>query len=234
MKKRIISCLSMAIVGCLMVSTPVFAQGDDPEAVTETLEENPGDAQVTTEESSDPLSFDGTGTVVDNVQQGSKQFYTISTDAGNVFYLIIDLDKDSNNVYFLDTTKERDLLALAEQAEAEASGTTTTETQATSEKENVVTEADSTSTEETTEKEETTEDEAKKQQQTSSVPWGMLVIVLIAGVGVVVYYWIIKPKKDREEAEEFEETFDFMDDEITPDDSYEEEDTYGRIGGDDE
>lgn len=235
MKKRIISCLSMAIAGCLMVSTPVFAQGDDPEAVTETLEENPGDAQVTTEESSDPLSFDGTGTVVDNVQQGSKQFYTISTDAGNVFYLIIDLDKDSNNVYFLDTTKERDLLALAEQAEAEASGTTTTETQATSEKENAVTEADSTSTEETTEKEETTEDEAKKQQQqTSSVPWGMLVIVLIAGVGVVVYYWIIKPKKDREEAEEFEETFDFMDDEITPDDSYEEEDTYGRIGGDDE
>lgn len=235
MKKRIISCLSMAIAGCLMVSTPVFAQGDDPEAVTETLEENPGDAQVTTEESSDPLSFDGTGTVVDNVQQGSKQFYTISTDAGNVFYLIIDLDKDSNNVYFLDTTKERDLLALAEQAEAEASGTTTTETQATSEKENVVTEADSTSTEETTEKEETTEDEAKKQQQqTSSIPWGMLVIVLIAGVGVVVYYWIIKPKKDREEAEEFEETFDFMDDEITPDDSYEEEDTYGRIGGDDE
>ena len=74
MKKRIISCLSMAFAGFLMVSTPVFAQGDDPEAVTETLEENPGDAQVTTEESSDPLSFDGTGTVVDNVQQGSKQF----------------------------------------------------------------------------------------------------------------------------------------------------------------
>ena len=28
-----------------------------------------------------------------------------------MFYLIVDLDKESNNVYFLDTTKERDLLA---------------------------------------------------------------------------------------------------------------------------
>ena len=50
MKKRIISCLSMAIAGCLMVSTPVFAQGDDPEAVTETLEENPGDCPLMVQE----------------------------------------------------------------------------------------------------------------------------------------------------------------------------------------
>lgn len=232
MKKRIISCLSMAVAGCLMVSTPVFAQGDDPEASTEILEENPGDTEVTTEESSDALSFDGTGTVVDNVQQGSKQFYTISTDAGNVFYLIIDLDKDSNNVYFLDTTKERDLLALAEQAEEESGVTTSTEAQTTTEGSD---EETTTTTEETSEGDETTADEANNQQtQAAGVPWGMLLIVLIAGAGVVVYYWIIKPKKDREEAEEFEETFDFMDDEITPDDSYEEEDTYGRIGGEDE
>ena len=226
MKKRIIRCLSMAVAGCLMFSIPVFAQGDDPEASTDILEENPGDTEVTTEDSSDALSFDGTGTVVDNVQQGSKQFYTISTDAGNVFYLIIDLDKDSNNVYFLDTTKERDLLALAEQAEEESGVTTSTEAQTTTE---------SSDEETTTTTEETTSDEANNQQtQAAGVPWGMLIIVLIAGVGVVVYYWIIKPKKDREEAEEFEETFDFMDDEITPDDSYEEEDTYGRIGGDNE
>ena len=114
MKKRIIRCLSMAIGGSSLFYTPVCAEGDDPEANTEVLEENPGDnVTETTDESSEPLSFDGTGTIVDNVQQGSKQFYTISTDAGNVFYLIIDLDKYSNNVYFLDTTKERDLVALA-------------------------------------------------------------------------------------------------------------------------
>ncbi len=240
MKKRIVTALSMVIAGTLMVSTPVFAQGEDPNAQsTEILEENPGDTtqEVPAEENSTPLSFDGTGTIVDNVQQGSKQFYTISTDAGNVFYLIIDLDKDSNNVYFLDTTKERDLVALAEKAEAEENGTNTTSGATT---ENVTgnkdDKADSAGADkkDDTKDSDTEEKDKKPQTQAAGVPWGMLIIVLLAGVGVVVYYWIIKPKKDREEAEEFEETFDFMDDEIRVDDSYEEEDTYGRIGGDDE
>jgi len=238
MKKRIVRCLSMAIVGSILFSTPVFAEGDDPEANTEVLEENPGDnVPETTDESSEPLSFDGTGTIVDNVQQGSKQFYTISTDAGNVFYLIIDLDKDSNNVYFLDTTKERDLVALAEKAEAEENGTNTasgTTTETITENKDDNTDSAVTDNNDDTKDSDTEEKNNNSQTQAAGVPWGMLVIVLLAGVGVVVYYWIIKPKKDREEAEEFEETFDFMDDEITPDDSYEEEDTYGRIGGDDE
>ena len=49
---------------------------------------------------------EGTGTVQDNVTSADdKQFYTITTEAGNVFYLIIDGKRDSNNVYFLNNVR---------------------------------------------------------------------------------------------------------------------------------
>ena len=59
---------------------------------------------------------DGTGTVLDEAsgEDGDKQFYTITTEAGNVFYLIVDGKRDSNNVYFLNAVTESDLMALAE------------------------------------------------------------------------------------------------------------------------
>lgn len=59
---------------------------------------------------------EGTGTVLDRATgaEGDKQFYTITTDAGNVFYLIVDGKRDSNNVYFLNGVTEADLMALAE------------------------------------------------------------------------------------------------------------------------
>ena len=59
---------------------------------------------------------EGTGTVLDSATgaDGDKQFYTITTEAGNVFYLIVDGKRDSNNVYFLNGVTEADLMALAE------------------------------------------------------------------------------------------------------------------------
>ncbi len=59
---------------------------------------------------------DGTGTVLDEAtgEDGDKQFYTITTEDGNVFYLIVDGKRDSNNVYFLNAVTESDLMALAE------------------------------------------------------------------------------------------------------------------------
>lgn len=67
---------------------------------------------------------DGTGTVLDNVTdtESSKQFYTITTEAGNIFYLIIDGERDENNVYFLNAVTEADLMALAE-SDTDSTGT---------------------------------------------------------------------------------------------------------------
>ena len=57
----------------------------------------------------------GQGTVIDNAtNEDGREFFTITTQDENYFYLIIDRQRDSENVYFLDTVKESDLLSLAE------------------------------------------------------------------------------------------------------------------------
>ena len=63
------------------------------------------------------FTSEGTGTVLDSAtgQEDDKQFYTITTADGNVFYLIIDGKRDSENVYFLNGVTEEDLLSLAQQ-----------------------------------------------------------------------------------------------------------------------
>ncbi len=60
----------------------------------------------------------GQGTVIDNVsgtsEESGREFFTIATPDENVFYLVIDRQRDSENVYFLNAVTESDLMALAE------------------------------------------------------------------------------------------------------------------------
>ena len=60
----------------------------------------------------------GQGTVIDNVSgtsgESGREFFTIATPDENVFYLVIDRQRDSENVYFLNAVTESDLMALAE------------------------------------------------------------------------------------------------------------------------
>lgn len=66
---------------------------------------------------------DGSASVLDEAQETAddKQFYTITTEAGNVFYLIIDGKRDSQNVHFLNGVTEADLMALAEKGDGSMS-----------------------------------------------------------------------------------------------------------------
>ncbi len=59
----------------------------------------------------------------EDTPQQEKQFITLQSKNGNVFYLVIDRNGDEENVYFLNLVDEADLLALMEDAE---DGTTTT------------------------------------------------------------------------------------------------------------
>lgn len=69
------------------------------------------------------FSPDGSASVLDHAEgeADDKQFYTITTEAGNVFYLIIDGKRDSQNVYFLNGVTEADLMALAEKGDGSMS-----------------------------------------------------------------------------------------------------------------
>ena len=55
----------------------------------------------------------GIGTVVEQTDEEGKEFYTIMTTDENVFYLVIDRQRETENVYFLNAVTEADLLPLA-------------------------------------------------------------------------------------------------------------------------
>lgn len=62
-----------------------------------------------------PLTPDGQGSVLDNADDSEgKEFFTITTADESVFYLVIDRQKNGDNVYFLNTVTVADLMALAE------------------------------------------------------------------------------------------------------------------------
>ena len=68
-----------------------------------------------------PLTPDGQGSVLDNATGGEgKEFFTVTTADGDVFYLVIDRQKTGENVYFLNDVTLDDLKALAKSGEEPA------------------------------------------------------------------------------------------------------------------
>lgn len=62
-----------------------------------------------------PLTPNGQATVVDHATgEDGKEFFTITTANNNVFYLIVDRQREEENVYFLNAVTETDLLSLAQ------------------------------------------------------------------------------------------------------------------------
>ena len=67
------------------------------------------------EESQPGLTPDGTGTVVDNVtNEDSAEFFTIFTEDGSEFFLIVDRQQQSDNVYLLNTVTVEDLVEFTQ------------------------------------------------------------------------------------------------------------------------
>jgi hypothetical protein len=88
-------------------------------------------SEAATDTSGNALTPDGTGEVLDNAtEQDGKEFFSITTDEGNIFYLIVDRARNSENVYLLDAVDENDLQALAVTEALPAETTTITTTAA--------------------------------------------------------------------------------------------------------
>ena len=158
---------------------------------------------------------EGTGTVLDEAagEGDDKQFYTITTEAGNVFYLIIDGKRDDNNVYFLNGVTEDDLMALAEKSEGsvstipDAEVCTCTEKCEAGEVDTVcpVCKNDRkgcTGKEKPAETEEAAQTEQPKKDNGSAGTIIFLIVALLAAGGVGYYVKIVRPKQQAEDDED--------------------------------
>lgn len=144
----------------------------------------------------------GDGTVIEETNGNNgdctKSFYTIESENGYIYYLIIDNAESEENVYFLDKVKEEDLINLAEretkeEPEEEKTGLFSKEPQ-----------------EPETESEEVQEEPEKSKQGNNYI---MIVVVMLAVLGVGYYIKIYKPKhKMLDDAYDLEEDFEAVED----------------------
>ena len=168
------------------------------------------------------LTPDGTGTVMDNVfiYGNDLEFFTFTTEAGNIFYLVIDRSRAQNNVYLLNAVTEWDLMALSEAGGGTGTGKPSGSTSG------IPSTPGGTITPDPTDESETpTEPPAKK----GGVDSGTLIFVLIgvAAVGGVAYYIkIVRPKQQRA-ADDGGSDYEDGGDEDDYDDYGEPEDDYG-------
>ena len=93
------------------------------EAPQPTPQPDPPQGIPVTPSGSNPFTPAGQASVLDNaVSDDEKEFFTFTTPAGNVFFLIVDRQRGTDNVYFLNAVTEQDLIALAEQSGNQISG----------------------------------------------------------------------------------------------------------------
>ena len=119
MKKfRMLAAVLCAVLMAGALTVPAYAGGGDESEGSEDVPWvglEPVDPLPVEQRDPQPFTPDGTGTVVDNAtDEDGKEFFTITTADEAVFYLVIDRQRSTENVYFLNAVTVADLMALAE------------------------------------------------------------------------------------------------------------------------
>ena len=121
MKNKITRTLTAFAAALILMggfSVPAFAQGA---AAEQPAPDATDDSGVVVEESEEakPLTPDGNATLVDDFG-GNKQLITVTTKAGNYFYILIDRANEDKKtaVHFLNQVDEADLMALMEDGQS--------------------------------------------------------------------------------------------------------------------
>ena len=149
------------------------------------------------------LTPDGNLSLIDDIGSptaSGKQFITVETKNGNVFYLIIDRDDEGEEtVHFLNQVDEADLMALTEDGEkAETPIVCNCKEKCAAGAVNTNCPVCKNNLSECSSKETVTEPEPKPEQPEKKSSGGLLVIVLLvvlAGGGAFAYMKFIKPKQ---------------------------------------
>ena len=193
----------------------------------------------TTEDGKSPFAFtpDGNLSLIDDflqievpgdeeTEQVEKQFITVQSKNGNTFYIVIDRNGETENVYFLNLVDEADLMALMESEDGETAAPTCSCT------DKCVVGAINTNCEicrtnmsECTGKEpvvepEPTEPVEEPTEEPKSTNFMPIIIVLILGAGGFAVYWFKfrKPKTKTSGSSDLDD-YDFGED----DEDYDEE-----------
>jgi len=196
MCKRFI--ITLAVILCAGVFLfPMTAYAED------NVDETASESGIPPYDGPSHISPDGTATVIDNVfiEGNGLEFFTFSTEAGNVFYLVIDRMRTRDNVYFLNAVTEWDLLPLAEKGGAAPGGSTS----------GIPSAPSSPGAAEPSE----TPELPEKSPPNGSSNNNTLIFMLIgvAAVGIAAYYFkIIRPKKQLRDEDEDESADDDADD----------------------
>ena len=193
----------------------------------------------TTEDGKSPFAFtpDGNLTLIDDflqievpgdeeTEQVEKQFITVQSKNGNTFYIVIDRNGETENVYFLNLVDEADLMALMESEEGETEAPTCSCTdKCVIGAINTNCEICRTNMSECTGKEPVVEPEqptepVEEPDEKKSANFLPLIIVLIAGTGGFAVYWFKfrKPKAKTSGTTDLDD-YDFGED----DEGYDEE-----------
>ena len=235
------SALCLAAVMAVGFTVPAFAQGTDQSPA----EDATNDANVVVEETEDSpaLTPEGNAALVDDFG-GNKQLITVTTKAGNYFYILIDRANEDKEtaVHFLNQVDEADLEALMED------GQTTEEPPAVCNcTEKCAAGAVNTAcpvcavdmagcTGQEPEPTPTPEVEAEPETEPAGLNPAFLLVVLAAlgGIGALVYFKFIKQKPKTKGSDNLDDYDYGADEELPEDETWETEPEDADGGGDEE
>lgn len=163
----------------------------------------------------------GTGTLQNELEtdgsfDSKKLFYTVESQDGNTFYLVIDHTDQEDNVYFLDQVRLNDLQALATEG-----GQTMTQTQsaASSDANSSLLDALSDDKQKAVEEATSGSGSSSSNNKSNGNGAGLFVILLVAVGGGAYYYFKVYSKK-KDEALDAQDAHDMDDFEGEYDDDY--------------
>ena len=199
--KRLLSTVCATMLAVMLPVSSLASEGENyiPEEDTVITP-----SFITEVEEPKPLTPDGNLEMVDDVEsKNNKEFYTVKTRNEEYFYLIIDKERTSDNVYFLNMVDETDLeRIIAEECEEEENTLFT-------DPEPVVTEPEP----------DVVPEPVDDSTVTKTTPNTGVVFLLLAGIGAIVavlYLKVIRKSLKADSSEEHE----FMDEDQYEDDFF--------------
>lgn len=217
----LVTCGTLTSLSALPVMAYTGSETETAEESTIIREEN---TEETENDDNNAFSVEGNGTLTDEADSSqNKLFYIVTTANGNSYYIIIDKDSTTNNVYMLSQIDEADLADFTEETDSKNEETVTTA----SPDGNAETATDQTGEEVTEPAQETDTETSSPDTETetanSSGSAGKYIgfaLLALACIGVIAGYYFLKIR-NRDDQEEEDETA-YGDDE-QPDDIYDPE-----------